>query len=182
MVRITEISPWMLDLRGVKMGMLTIVEPHAKLVYPSGSMSTYWKGICECGNEHIVHSAKFTRGEIQSCGCMTTVDMMDAKKLHKGKVLNPRELVASGHIYKNLLDIQIDRLTVLDLSHAMMHAIKTSAGKTEHKWVIYWNCQCRCGKMVTRSNRYLLWAKKTKSCGCADPKRKNYRKKIIDPD
>lgn len=179
MIRLTEVSPWMCDMRGMKSGSLTITEPHSKLVYPNGSMATYWKADCECGNTHIVHSAKFNRGDIKSCGCILTRDMMEAKKTLKGTVLTPRELAQSGHKYPYLMDEQIDLLRVTDLSHAVKHEVMYK-GKKEYKLIIYWMCHCKCGKDLLRSNRYLLWEKKVKSCGCADPKRKNYRKKILD--
>ena len=174
MEKITEISPWMVDMRGMVSGRLTITEPHGRLRYPSGSMTIFWKAACECGNIHVVHAAKFMRGEIKSCGCLGSTDAHVAAKTLKGRVYNPCELRRSKHRYQELFDKVFGRLTVVDLSHAISYTIHGK--RTETKWSIYWICVCTCGKQVTRTARYLMQKGSEKSCGCASIKSRNMRR------
>lgn len=170
MEKITEVSPWMLDMSGMKSGLLTITTPHAKLRYPSGSMNVYWNAVCECGNKHIVNSAKFNRGNIKSCGCLATKDSQEATKSLSGTV----ELRRSGHRYRELFDTKFGKLTVIDLSHAISHLVHGK--RTETKWTINWICECACGKQVVRTDRYLFQKGPTKSCGCSSVKTRNLRR------
>lgn len=174
MEKITEISPWMIDMRGMTSGLLTITEPHGRLRYPSGSMTIFWNASCECGNSHIVHAAKFMRGDIKSCGCLGSTSAHIAAEKLKGKVYTPRELKRSGHRYREFFDKRFGQLVVRDLSHAVSYIIHGK--RIETKWSIYWICECSCGKQVTRTARYLMQKGSEKSCGCASIKSKNMRR------
>lgn len=52
------------NLRGMKFGKLTVLEPAEK----KGSR-TCWLCRCDCGNEHIVTTHDLRRGSVKSCGC-----------------------------------------------------------------------------------------------------------------
>lgn len=52
------------DLTGQKYGRLTVIE-----MIPKTTRKTFWKCVCECGNEKIVRSDQVQCGNIQSCGC-----------------------------------------------------------------------------------------------------------------
>lgn len=176
MEKITKISPWMLDMTGMKSGLLTITNPHGRLKYPSGSITVYWNAVCECGNTHVVNAAKFNRGDIQSCGCLTTRDSHEAGKSLAGTVHTPNELRHSGHRYRELFDLTFGKLTVVDLSHAVSYEIHGT--RTETKWAIYWICECACGKQVVRTARYLTEKGPSKSCGCTSMKLRNIRRTV----
>lgn len=68
------------DLRGYKFGKLTVVS----FSHMIGKHS-YWKCICECGNEHTVRSDCLKNGLVKSCGCLNTNDREkpDSIKKHK---------------------------------------------------------------------------------------------------
>lgn len=51
---------------GKKFGKLTVTDE-----YESGRNGTYWKCICDCGNELFVYRGKLTTGHTKSCGCKT---------------------------------------------------------------------------------------------------------------
>ncbi len=53
-----------IDIKNQKFGCLTVLEVH------SLNKSYYWKCLCECGNETIVHGNKLRSGRTKSCGCI----------------------------------------------------------------------------------------------------------------
>lgn len=56
------------DLKGQRFGKLTVIEiDHFQEC--KNSKRTYWKCICDCGNEVIVRSDCLTTGNTKSCGC-----------------------------------------------------------------------------------------------------------------
>lgn len=61
------------DLTGQKFGRLTVVE-----MAPKTTRKTFWKCICECGNEKVVRSDCLQRKQVKSCGCYN----VDARKTH----------------------------------------------------------------------------------------------------
>lgn len=63
------------DKTGAKVGKLTLVErlPNYK------SKHTYYKCVCECGNECIVADHNLSKGHTQSCGCNTKIRLNNRK-------------------------------------------------------------------------------------------------------
>ena len=60
-----------------KFGMLTVME---KIIIDN---HTYWKCICDCGNEKTVKHYHLKRGYVKSCGCRGTFKNAIQKKLEK---------------------------------------------------------------------------------------------------
>lgn len=180
MVRLTKVSSRMLDMTGMVSGLLTIVAPYAKIVYSNGKNNVYWLAKCECGNSHYVTVNTFNTGRARSCGCLSSSDVVSAKKTSQGTVYSALELDRSSIKYNSLLDKTIGKLTVIDLSHAITYRTKYGHGDgVRLKVVVYWVCQCACGRVVTRSNKYLTEKiPQVKSCGCLGLNKKNIRKKM----
>ena len=65
-----------------KFGMLTVME---KIIIDN---HTYWKCICDCGNEKTVKHYHLKRGYVKSCGCRGTFKNAIQKKLEKYCVNN----------------------------------------------------------------------------------------------
>lgn len=57
------------DLTGQKFGMLTVTNEHESRVNDSGKRRTYWKCICDCGNEKYIEASCLKKGNTVSCGC-----------------------------------------------------------------------------------------------------------------
>lgn len=57
----------MKDISGIKFGRHTAIKPMGK-----NKWGNYlWLCRCECGNEHVVASAKLIQGKSRSCGCLS---------------------------------------------------------------------------------------------------------------
>jgi len=56
------------DITGLRVGKLLVKE-----YYGSKHHSTYWRCVCECGNEKIVRYSHLTNAQITSCGCSKDV-------------------------------------------------------------------------------------------------------------
>lgn len=66
-----------LNLKGQKFGRWTVVEE-----VPDMRKGTYWKCLCECGNESVVSGSMLRYGKSQSCGCLTIENKIKAKTTH----------------------------------------------------------------------------------------------------
>lgn len=66
------------DLTGQKFGRLLAVE---KLSYYGPRNRTFYKCICDCGNETIVYTTRLSKGEIKSCGCLVSDIAKERQKL-----------------------------------------------------------------------------------------------------
>lgn len=99
-----------IDLTNKKYGRLTCVN----LSYTKQGKS-YWKCICDCGNEKIVRSNDLISGKVKSCGC-----------LKKEKIREER--------LQNLTGKKFGLLTVLSIDYD-----KTNPPN------YYWKCLCECG-------------------------------------
>ena len=53
------------DLRGQRFGRLTVLE-----FVPTEGYRSYWKCMCDCGNEKLVASNNLQSGTTTSCGCI----------------------------------------------------------------------------------------------------------------
>lgn len=54
-----------LDLIGKKFGRLTVIEK----VAGKTKKYSYWKCLCDCGDEKVVEKSSLTSGNTKSCGC-----------------------------------------------------------------------------------------------------------------
>lgn len=59
------------NLLGQKFNRLTVIAFSHRQSYPDGhSVFSFWKCLCDCGNESTVQSRKLTTGHSKSCGCL----------------------------------------------------------------------------------------------------------------
>lgn len=65
------------DYTNKKFGMLTVKE---KIIINN---RTYWRCICECGNEKIVYTNSLRQGFVKTCGCRKTFKNNVQKSLDK---------------------------------------------------------------------------------------------------
>lgn len=64
----------LIDLRGNTYNKLTVITLHARI-----NNVTYWKCICACGNSRIARAKHLRDGSAKSCGCKTTIDLLNHK-------------------------------------------------------------------------------------------------------
>ena len=121
-----------LDLKGQKFSRLYVIEEQSR-----DRTTTYWKCLCDCGNESIVPTSYLTSGNTRSCGCLR-IDNRD-------KIPD-----LSGQIFGRLIVIQYDRSKARRSGTGLVH---------------YWICKCECGKMKS-IRHHCLTRGTTKSCGC----------------
>lgn len=128
-----------MDITGQKFGRLTAICIDHKGT--GKSRHTFWKCICDCGNETIVSGNSLRGLKTLSCGC-----------LHK-------EVMKENHIRKfiDLTGQKIGRLLVKSRSDDYI----SSKGYKRTMWL----CLCDCGneKIICSSS---LISGDTKSCGC----------------
>ena len=60
----------LIDLTGLKFGLLTVLERAEDYISPAGNHSAQWLCICECGELVIVNGNSLRRGLTKSCGCI----------------------------------------------------------------------------------------------------------------
>lgn len=73
------------DLTGRKFARLTVVGLSRREAENGNHYkSTFWKCICECGNEKEVRSNALTGGGVKSCGCLHRDSMRTKVKTYKG--------------------------------------------------------------------------------------------------
>lgn len=68
----------LVDLKGKKFGRLTVIER----VNDRNKRGTFWKCVCECGNETTVNAGHLKDGHTQSCGCIQKEHMTNTYKTH----------------------------------------------------------------------------------------------------
>lgn len=68
------------DLRGQKIGRLTIIERGPDRIQPSGQKKTRWWCECICGNMALIETTGLLNGHTQSCGCLQREATSKAKK------------------------------------------------------------------------------------------------------
>ena len=131
-----------IDLTGQRFGRLTVLYKDDNKMTKSGS---YWVCQCDCGKIKSIKSSSLRRGEIISCGCYRTEQIM------KTKIQN--------NLIDNLIGQRFGLLTVLDKDYE----------KTKQYKAVYWICQCDCGniKSIRGTNLKRKDENRTISCGCA---------------
>lgn len=131
----------LIDLTGQKFGRLTVLYKDTNRKTNSGS---YWICQCECGKIKSIKSSSLRRGEILSCGCYRTEQVMSSK--------------IKNNTIDNLIGQRFGLLTVLEKDYE----------KTKQKKTVYWVCQCDCGniKSIQGSSLKAKNENRTISCGC----------------
>ena len=70
-----------IDLKGMKFGMLTALE----MTNERRDNSVVWRCKCDCGKETLVSSHSLRKGSTKSCGCQIGVNLLDTKIDLKGQ-------------------------------------------------------------------------------------------------
>lgn len=131
----------LIDLTNKRFGRLTVLHKDNTRKTNSGS---YWICQCDCGKIKSIKSSSLRRGEIISCGCYRTQQIMESK--------------AKNGTIDNLVGQRFGFLTVL----------KKDELKTKETGIVYWICQCDCGKIksIRGHNLKRKDENRTISCGC----------------
>lgn len=177
------------DLTGRKFNRLTVVEKLPKYK----KERTYYRCICDCGNEKIVYCSDLKSGDVSSCGCYR-------KNCHRKDIAGQRfgKLTAIKPLYSNkqqsmVWECKCDcgktyNATVSSLvfgntkscgcrrADVVHERLEDLTGKRFGKLMVieyaytknktrYWKCLCDCGKISYPSSNSLNMGH-TKSCGC----------------
>jgi hypothetical protein len=59
----------LIDLTGMKFGMLLVIEKSGYATHPSGQKHLLWKCLCDCGNYCDAEGQKLRNGTTKHCGC-----------------------------------------------------------------------------------------------------------------
>ena len=76
------------DLAGKRFGRLTVIERSEKT---DKGYNSYWKCICDCGNETIVYRDNLIRRRTKSCGCLSKELLESRRRKMLEKRLNNYE-------------------------------------------------------------------------------------------
>lgn len=96
------------DITGMRFGRLLVLE----YVY-SKDNATYWKCLCDCGNEHVTKLNSLKRGATSSCGCLlrelaTELGLKAKKELGYGSFVEVYNNYRGGARRRNL-DFTLDK-------------------------------------------------------------------------
>lgn len=183
MVRLNE------DLIGKKFNRLTVIEKLPK--YKNGK--TYYKCICDCGNEKIVYGSDLKRNNVSSCGCYRRdCKRKDITGKKFGKLTAIRPLYSNNKqsiVWECQCDCgKICKATVGSLVcgntqscgckgvETLRNNLEDLTGKRFGKLIVleyaysknktrHWKCLCDCGNYSYPSSNSLSMGH-TKSCGC----------------
>lgn len=103
------------NLTGQRFGKLLVLDCYEQRIMPNGSVRTFWKCLCDCGNEKFISRNHLLNGT-KSCGC-----------LHKEAGL--RQI-------KNIIGQRFGRLVVIGLP---------KSEKRNGQYRSLWLCKCDCG-------------------------------------
>jgi hypothetical protein len=131
-----------IDLTGQRFGRLIVIERVEK---PKNrkTKGSYWKCICDCGNEKIITSNNLKNGTTNSCGCLAK-ELLTKRNYKKN--YNKKK-------YRDLTGQRFGKLVVLEKI------------KTVNKYDVIWKCKCDCGNFINVES-YNLQSYHRKSCGC----------------
>ena len=59
----------LIDLTGVKFGMLTVIDRNYEKPLEHNKKQAYWNCLCDCGNYSVVAGTYLIHGHTKSCGC-----------------------------------------------------------------------------------------------------------------
>jgi hypothetical protein len=74
----TPKTRWFKDISGQRFGRLTAIDP----VRSEKARNTFWRCLCDCGNEAIVRGTYLRSGHTLSCGCWQTDNRYTARLTH----------------------------------------------------------------------------------------------------
>ena len=60
----------LIDITGEKFGRLTVIEKVPRPSHIKSQKTTYWRCLCDCGNETIATKSGLKSGNTRSCGCL----------------------------------------------------------------------------------------------------------------
>jgi hypothetical protein len=179
-VRVDKIGRRAYDLTGMKINMLTFIQPFSQKTRPDGRIASYtWKAVCDCGNHIIIDGGSVLRKrQTKSCGCISSDRAMAClqKAIYPiiGKHAMPTRLPASevetmGAKFINLVGKRFGSLVVKSISHFMLYHVMVR-GKVIARRIPYYICHCDCGNRIVRGATTLanrVTTVKNMSCGCA---------------
>lgn len=119
------------ELTGEHFGRLKVVGMSHKR-----NRKSYWKCMCNCGNESTVEGYNLTSGKTKSCGCL----------------MKERVGASAKDRIKDLVGKTFNRLEVMERAENL-------------NGQVMWLCKCNCGSETT-VHGYALKSGNTKSCGC----------------
>lgn len=130
--------PKIIDLTGEVFGELTVLEKD----FSRKGKNSYWKCLCNCGNETSVMASNLRSGQTTSCGCKKRRTNLNRIKDLTGKIFN--------------------ELTVIELDNTYREEKNLNKNRT------YWKVQCSCGNIFTTCGHNLQ--RGMISCGCKNSK------------
>ena len=134
------------DLSGQKFGRLLVLNQHE-----SRKKKTFWKCLCDCGNETYVYSWYLTSGVTKSCGCLNREKASEhAKEMNAARI-------------QDLTNQKFGKLTPLYIVDNSDYQRKRGA---------LWHCLCDCGNTKDVFSEYLK-SGDVQSCGCMKSKGEN---------
>lgn len=177
------------DLLGQRYGKLVVVE----LIRDYEKATTdgsYWRCVCDCGNETVVHRANLKGGKVQSCGCRkqeikrqmtkTLVNeqfgewtvVQDFVSKEDGRCIAKCSCGEVGYLDRfNLVSGKTQGCNKCKGKRLVVKHRYGNIGSTQGRLTIVdiddsynYICKCSCGstKMITKSN----WNQGVQSCGC----------------
>lgn len=131
--------PKIIDLTGKKFGKLIVLERD----FSKKGKNSYWKCLCECGNETSVLFSSLTRGQTTSCGCNRRKSNLNRIKDLTGQTFNELTVLELDKTYKDEKNLKVRNRA-------------------------YWKVQCSCGNIFTTCGHNLQ--RGMVSCGCKNSK------------
>lgn len=175
------------NLVGQRFGRLVTLE---RIPHYNGGKYTFYKCICDCGNECYKKGVSLTDGTTRSCGCLQRDShSKDLLGQRFGKLLVTKAL-GSNKDQSRIWECKCDcgntlTATTVSLTHGKNHCgcvkyipktFVDLTGKTFGRLKVikfaykksdrnFWECICSCGKTVFATSTCLTRGH-TKSCGC----------------
>lgn len=179
---------------GDRFGKLTVLEETTKEERKNPAGRNYWCQ-CDCGNKIIVYGHNLKTGNTKSCGCLNresasernTKDIVIGTRFGSLVVIERAPVRPGGSAYwkckcdcGNVCEVKgsylrggqttscgckkyPNRINEIGKQYGLLTVLRY-AGSRE-KGGATWECQCRCGRLVTVRGEQLRRGKAT-SCGC----------------
>lgn len=139
-----------IDICGNRYGKLLVLEKSENT--NRANRKSYWKCLCDCGNNVIVSKNYLKTSKLPSCGCVRY------EKIRKTSS-------------KDISNHKFGLLTALCLTEDKRKTSKNRAN--------YWKCLCECGKETVVSTSSLM-SGSTRSCGCKANYSSFWENEVID--